>query len=71
MKRKKKKKTRLLHTVPLLDGKKVKAVTDFLFSGFRITADGKCRHEIKRCLLFGRKSMAYLDSVLKAESIIC
>ena len=48
----------------------VEAVTDFLFLGSKITADGDCRHEIKRCLLLGRKAMANLDSVLKKRDII-
>ena len=44
-------------------------VTNFIFLGFRITADGDCSHEIKRCLLFGRKSMTNLDSILKSRDI--
>ena len=44
---------------------KVEAVTDFIFLGFKITADGDCSHEIKRCLLLGRKAMTNLDSILK------
>ena len=47
----------------------MEAVTDFIFLGFRITADGDCSHEIKRCLLFGRKTMADLESVLKSKDI--
>ena len=42
-------------------------VTDFIFLGFKITADGDCRHEIKRCLLLGRKAMTNLDSILKSR----
>ena len=48
-----------------IDGKTMETVTDFLFLGSKITADGDCSHEIKRCLLLGRKAMANLDSVLK------
>ena len=44
-------------------------VTDFIFSGSKITANGDCRHEIKRCLLLGRKAMTNLDSVLKSRDI--
>ena len=48
-----------------IDGETVEAVADFIFLGSKITADGDCSHEIKRCLLFGRKVMANLDSILK------
>ena len=48
---------------------KVEAVTDFIFLGFKITADGDCSHEIKRCLLLGRKAMTNQDSVLKSRDI--
>ena len=47
----------------------VEIVTDFLFLGFKITPDGDCRHEIRRQLLLGRKSMTNLDSVLKSRDI--
>ena len=47
----------------------MEAVTDFIFLGSRITADGDCSHEIKRCLLLGRKTMADLESVLKSRDI--
>ena len=50
--------------------RKVEAVTDFIFSGSRITVDYDCSHEIKRCLLLGRKAMTNLDSVLKNRDII-
>ena len=46
-----------------IDGEAMETVTDFLFLGSKITADGDCRHEIKRCLLLGRKVMTNLDSV--------
>ena len=44
-------------------------MTDFIFLGFKITADGDCRHKIKRCLLLGRKAMTNLDSILKSRDI--
>ena len=52
-----------------IEGGKVKAVADFIFLGSKITADGDCRHEIKRRLLFGRKAMTNLDSILKSRGI--
>ena len=52
-----------------IEGKKVEAVTDFIFLGSKITVDGDCSHEIKRRLLLGRKAMTNLDSVLKSRDI--
>ena len=52
-----------------IEGEKVEAVTDFPFLGSKITVDGDCSHEIKRCLLLGRKAMTNLDSVLKSRDI--
>ena len=52
-----------------IDGKTVETVTDFTFLGSKITADGDCSHEIKRCLLLGRKAMTNLDSILKSRDI--
>ena len=52
-----------------IDGEMVETVADFIFLGSRITADGDCIHEIKRCLLLGRKIMTYLDSILKSRDI--
>ena len=52
-----------------IDGEAMETVTDFLFLGSKITADGDCSHEIKRCLLLGRKAMTNLDSVLKSRDI--
>ena len=52
-----------------IDGKKVETVTDFIFLGSRITADGDCSHEIKSRLLLRRKAMTNLDSVLKSRDI--
>ena len=51
------------------EGETVETVTDFIFLGSKITADGDCSHEIKRCLLFGRKAMTNLDSVLESRDI--
>ena len=53
-----------------IDGGTVETVTDFIFLGSKITADGECSHEIKRCLLLGRKAMTSLDSILKSRDII-
>ena len=52
-----------------IEGGKVEVVTDFLSLGSKITVDGDCSHEIRRCLLLGRKAMANLDSVLKSRDI--
>ena len=52
-----------------IDGETVKTVADFIFLGFKVTADGYCSHEIKRCLLLGRKVMTNLDSLLKSRDI--
>ena len=52
-----------------IDGETVKIVTDFMFLGSKITADGDCSHEIKRCLLLRRKAMTNLDSILKSRDI--
>ena len=53
-----------------IDGKTMETVTDFIFLGSQITADGDCSREIKRCLLLGRKVMTNLDSILKSSDII-
>jgi len=53
-----------------IDGETMETVTDFVFLGFKITADSDCHHEIKRCLLLGRKAMTSLDSILKSRDII-
>ena len=52
-----------------IDGKTVESVSDFIFLGSKITTDGDCSHEIKRCLLLGRKFMTNLDSILKSRDI--
>ena len=53
-----------------IEGEMVETVADFIFLGFKITADGDCSHEIKRRLLLGRKVMTNLDSILKSRDII-
>ena len=62
--------TKIMASSPItswqIDGEAMETVTDFMFWGSKITADGDCSHEIKRRLLFGRKVMAYLDSILKS-----
>ena len=66
-------KTKIMTSGPITswqkDGEEVEIVTDFIFLGSNITADSDCSHEIKRCLLLGRKVMANLDSVLKNRDI--
>ena len=52
-----------------IDGETMETVTDFIFLGFKFTVDGDCSHEIKRCLLLGRKAMTNLDSILKSRDI--
>ena len=52
-----------------IDGETLETVTNFIFLGSKITADGDCNHEIKRCLLLGRKVMTTLDSILKNRDI--
>ena len=52
-----------------IDGETMETVTDFIFLGSKITADGDCSHEMKRCLLLGRKAMTNLDSILKSRDI--
>ena len=66
-------KTKIMACSPItswqIDGETVETVSDFIFLGSKITADGDCSHEIKRCLLLGRKAMTNLDSILKSRSI--
>ena len=52
-----------------IDGETMETVTEFVFWGSKVTADGDCSHEIKRCLLLGRKVMTNLDSILKSKDI--
>ena len=66
-------KTKIMASGPItswkIDGEKMETVTDFIFLGSKITADGDCTHEIKRCLLLRRKVMTNLDSLLKSRDI--
>ena len=66
-------KTKIMASGPItsweIDGETVETVTDFIFLGSKITADGDCSHEIKRHLLLGRKAMTNIDSVLKSREI--
>ena len=66
-------KTKIMASGPItsweIDGETVETVSDFILGGSKITADGDCSHEIKRCLLFGRKVMTNLDSILKSRDI--
>ena len=54
-----------------IDGERVETVADFIFLGSKITIDGDCSHDIKRCLLLETKVMTNLDSMLKAETLLC
>ena len=66
-------KTKIMASSPItslqIDGETMETVTDFIFLGSKITADGNCSHEIKRCLLLGRKVLTNLDSILKNRDI--
>ena len=66
-------KTKIMPSGPItswqIDGETVETVADFIFLGSKITADGDCSHEIKRCLLLGREVMTNLDSILKSKDI--
>ena len=66
-------KTKVMASSPItswqIDGETIETVTDFNFLGSKITADGDCSHEIKRCLLLGRKARTNLDSILKSRDI--
>ena len=66
-------KTKIMASGPItswqIDGETIETVKDFIFLGSKITADGDCSHEIKRCLLLGRKAMTSLDSILKSRGI--
>ena len=65
-------KTKIVASCPItswqIDGETMETVTDFIFLVSKITADGECSHEIKRHLLFGRKAMTNLDSILKKQT---
>ena len=66
-------KTKIMESGPItswqIDGETVETVSDFIFFSSKITGDGNCSHEIKRCLLFGKKVMTSLDSILKTRDI--
>ena len=66
-------KTKIMASGPIIsweiDGETVEKASDFIFLGSKITADGDCSHEIKRCLLLGRKVMTNLDSILKSREL--
>ena len=66
-------KTKIMVSSPItswqIDGETMETVTDFTFLGSKVTADGDCSHEIKRCLLLGRKALTNLDSVLESRDI--
>ena len=66
-------KTKIMASSPItswqIDGETMEKVTNFIFLGSKITADGDCSHEIKRCLLLGRKAMINLDCILKSRDI--
>ena len=66
-------KTKIMASSPITswqrDGEKMETVRDFIFLGSKITADGDCSHEIKRCLLLGREAMTNLDSILESRDI--
>ena len=68
-------KTKIMAFSPItswqIDGETMETVTDFISLDSKITADGNCSHEFKRHLLLGRKAMANLDSILKAETLLC
>ena len=58
-------------TLRQIEGEKVEVVTDFLFLGSKVTADGDCSYEVRRHLLLGRKAVTNLDGVLKSRDILC
>ena len=68
-------KTKIMASIPItswqIDGETVETLADFIFLGSKITVDGDSSHEIKRCLLLGRKVMTNLDSILKRETLLC
>jgi len=68
-------KTKIMASGPItswqIDGEAMETVTDFILGGSKITADGDYSHEIKRCLLLGRKVMTNIDSILKSKRLLC
>ena len=69
------KQTKIIVSSPITswqtDGDRMEKVRDFIFLGSKITANGDCSHEIKRCLLLGRKAMTILDIILKSRDLLC
>ena len=68
-------KTKIMASGPItswqIDGETMETVTEFIFLGSKITADGDCSHKFKRCLLLGRKAMTNLDSIFKSKTLLC
>ena len=68
-------KTKIVASSPInswqIDGETMETVTDFIFLGSTITEDSNCSHEVKTCLIFGRKAMTKLDSILKSRDLLC
>ena len=68
-------KTKIMAFSPItswqVDGETVETLSDFIMGGSKITADGDCSHEIKRCLLLGRKAVISLDSIFKSRDLLC
>ena len=68
-------KTKIMASGPITSwqivGETMETMRDFIFLGSKVTADGKCSHEIKRCLLLGKKAMTNLNSILKTETLLC
>ena len=68
-------KTKIMASGPIIswqiDGETMEIVTDFIFLGSKLTAYGDCTHEIKRCLLLGRKAMTNLEGILKSRDLVC
>ena len=68
-------KTKIMASGPIIswqiDGETMEIVTDFIFLGSKITSYGDCTHEIKRCLLLGRKAMTNLEGILKSRDLVC
>ena len=68
-------KTKIIASGPItswkIDGETMETVTDLIFLGSKVTVDSDCSHEIKRCLLLGRKTITNLDSILKSKALLC
>ena len=64
-------KTKIMASSPITGWETMETVADFIFLGSKITANSDCSHEMKRCLLLGRKAMTNIDSILKSETSLC